>query len=378
MRQDAGFHRQVLMGIRAYATHRKQWLFHNAAPTAATLRPLKEWNPHGIIAHLDDATFAAELMKLGKPLVDTACVFDDLKIPTVDVDHVQVGKIAAEYFLSRGFRHFGYFGSGHASYARWRFGSFEQILTKSGCEVETCHVEYLPRLPDRTSWKNVKTQVRRWLKRLPKPVAILADHDVAAHDLAEMCQLLGLRVPDEVAILGVDNDELECQLAFPPLSSIAIPAEKIGFEAAKLLDRLLSGRTVTTQPILLPPTQVVTRHSTSMFAVDEPIVTAAMHYIRNHVSEPLRVSMIAERLAVRRRTLEQKFRELLGRSVLDEVHSVRIEKVKMLLMDRELSIAEVAKQSGFCSPQRMATLFRKMTGLAPGEFRRQNHVGRSE
>ncbi len=164
--------------------------------------------------------------------------------------------------------------------------------------------------------------MRRWLKELTTPVAVLADHDSAAHDLADMCQLLGLRVPDDVAILGVDDDELECQLAFPPLSSVAIPAERIGFEAAKLLDRMLADKRLSKDSIFLPPVRVVPRHSTSMFAVDESMVTAALHYIRNHLAEPLKVSAIAEKLVVRRRALEQKFRALLGRSVLDEIHRV--------------------------------------------------------
>jgi LacI family transcriptional regulator len=207
-------------------------------------------------------------------------------------------------------------------------------------------------------------------------VAVLADHDVAAHDLADMCQILGLRVPDDVAILGVDDDELECQLAFPPLSSVAIPAERIGFEAARLLDRLLSGKRMVPRAVYLPPVRVVTRHSTSTFAIDEPVVTAALHYIHNHFAEPLRVSAIAARLVVRRRILERKFRSLLGRSVLDEIHRVRIEHVKELLANSDLSMSEVAVKSGFSTPQRMATLFRKLAGLAPRAYRRQAQLGR--
>ena len=218
--------------------------------------------------------------------------------------------------------------------------------------------------------------MRCWLKALPKPVAVLADHDVAAHDLADMCQLLDLRVPDDVAILGVDDDELECQLAFPPLSSVAIPAQRVGFEAARLLDRLLRGKRVVQNAVYLPPVRVVTRHSTSAFAVDEPMIAAALHYIQNHAAVPLRVSTIAAALVVRRRVLERTFRTLLGRSVLAEIHRVRIEHVKELLATTDLRMSEVAAQAGLSTPQRMATLFRKITGLAPGQYRRQAQVGR--
>ncbi len=371
MSQDAGFHRQVLLGIRSYAGHAKRWLFHNAPPTPAVLRPLAEWNPHGIIAHLDDLKFARRVLKLGKPVVDTGCVVSGLGIPVVDVDHKAVARLAAEYFLSRGFQHFGYFGSRSAHYSQQRLTSFREVVAGQGFDVHACHVEYLPRLPDQTSWKKVNVQVRQWLRKLAKPVAVLADHDVAAHDLANMCQLLQLRVPDDVAILGVDDDELECQLAFPPISSVAIPAERIGYEAAKLLDGMMAGRPTRREPIYLPPVRVVTRHSTSMFAVDEPIVAAALHFIRNHSAETLRVGTVAAALTVRRRALEQKFRALLGRSVLDEIHRVRIEHAKALLATTDLMISQVARQSGFTTPQQMATLFRKLTGLSPGDYRYQ-------
>ncbi len=371
MSQDAGFHRQVLLGIRTYAGHTKRWLFHNAPPTPTVLRPLTEWNPHGIIAHLDDARVAKRILKLGKPIVDTGCVLTGLGVPVVDVDHTAVARLAAEYFLSRGYQHFGYFGSRLVHYSQLRLASFRETIANGGFSVHACHIEYLPRLPDQTSWKKVNVQVRHWLKKLTIPVAVLADHDVAAHDLANMCQLLNLRVPDDVAILGVDDDELECQLAFPPISSVAMPAQRIGFEAARLLDRMISNKWVPKESIYLPPVRVVTRHSTSMFAIDEPMVTAALHYIRNHLTEPLRVSTIATALTVRRRALEQKFRILLGRSVLDEIHCARVERAKGLLATTDLLVSQVAEQSGFSTPQRMATVFRKITGVAPGDYRRQ-------
>lgn len=376
MRQDAGFHRQVLLGIRAYAGHARGWLFHNAPCVADAVRPLAEWNPHGIIAHLDDAKVARKVIGLGKPIVDTGCVLTGLDIPTVDVDHAAVARLAADYFLARGYRHFGYFGGCLAHYSRLRLVGFREMIEAAGFEVHSCHIEYQPRLSDRTSWKSVNAQVRKWLKTLAKPVAVLADHDVAAHDLANMCQILGLHVPNDVAILGVDDDELECQLSFPPISSVAIPSQRIGYEAARLLDRMMLGKRVSNEALYLPPVRVVTRHSTSLFAVDEPVVTAALHYIRNHVSEPLLVSTIAAALTVRRRVIEERFRTLLGRSILDEIHRVRIDKAKELLANTDLHMSEVARQSGFSTPQRMATLFRKRTNVTPSEYRRRLRVSK--
>jgi LacI family transcriptional regulator len=373
MSQDAGFHRQALLGIRAYAGQSKRWLFHNAPPTQASLQPLVEWNPHGMIAHLDDMKLAREILKLRKPTIDTACVLKGLDASVVDVDHAAVGRMAAEHFLARGFRHFGYFGSGRASYALLRHASFCETVARAGFEVRSCYMEYLPRLPARTSWKNVNAQVRKWLKELPKPAAVLADHDVPAHDLANMCQLLNLCVPNDVAILGVDNDEVECLLACPPLSSVAIPAERIGFEAAKLLDRMMSGRKSPDDPLYLPPTRVVTRQSTSMFAVDDPVVSGALLYVRNHLAEPLNVNILAAKLVVSRRVLEKKFRAFLGRSVLSEIHRARIELARELL-GTDLQVLQVARRTGFSSPQMFATVFRRLTGISPREYRRENQI----
>ena len=199
MSQDAGFHRQVLLGIHAYLGHKKRWFFHIAPPTPTVLRPLTEWSPHGIIAHLDDAKVALAVLKLGKPIVDTANMLDGLGVPVVDVDHVAVGHLAAEYLLTRGYRHFGYFGSGWASYSRVRLASFRKTVEPAGFEVHACHVEYRPHLSERASWRSVNAQVRQWLRQMAKPVAILVDHDVAAHALADMCQILGLSVPGDVA-----------------------------------------------------------------------------------------------------------------------------------------------------------------------------------
>ena len=375
MSQDSGFHRQVLLGIRAYANTKSHWQFHGAPPVKEILRPLREWNPHGIIAHLGNLPFAKQLIELGKPLVDTAFMLEGLSAPAVDVDHQAVGRLAAEYFLSRGYRRFGYFGSGSVCYSRLREASFRRTVERAGFEISTCYVEYLPQLSLKVSWKSVNRQMRQWLKSLAQPVAILADHDAAAHDLADMCEVLGLRVPEEIAILGVDDDELECQLAFPPLSSIALPAERIGFEAAKLLDRLMSGKAAPAEPICLPPVRVVARHSTSLSAVEDPVVLAALEYIRDHLTEPIHVKTMADSLVVRRRHLEQKFRTILRRSVLAEIYRARVEKAQELLIRGDLQMSQVARQSGFSNAQRMATVFRRLSGMAPREYRRLTQPG---
>jgi LacI family transcriptional regulator len=184
MGQDTGFNRQVLLGIRAFALSRKQWLLHNAPPEVGSLGPLREWHAHGIIAHLVDRAFTRAVLRLRRPVVDVACAQAGLKVPVVDVDHAAVGRLAAAHFLERGYRNYGYFGSATVLYSRMREASYRQALAAAGFAVAACHVDYAPRLPIRTSWRTVNRQIRQWLKNLRKPVAVLAANDVPARDLA--------------------------------------------------------------------------------------------------------------------------------------------------------------------------------------------------
>jgi LacI family transcriptional regulator len=372
--QEVNFCRQALLGIRAYARGKKHWQLHYAVPEREVIRSLREWQPHGMIAHLMDACFAREVLKLRKPLVDIAYAIPDLKVPVVDVDHQAIGRLAAAHFLERGYRNFGFFGGDTILYSCVREASFREVLQKAGYLVSTCHMEYVPRLSSKSSWKSVNRQVENWLRRLPKPVAILTANDMPAHDLADICQQLETRIPEEVALLGVDNDELECQLAHPPLSSVALPAERVGYEAAHLLDRILAGEKPPEKPVFLPPIRVVVRHSTSIIAVNDPIVAAALGYIHEHYVEKLSVKILAGELSIRRRVLEQKFRSQLNSSVLDQIHRQRIERVKELLCVTDLKIAAIAKHTGFLRSQTLATVFRKFTGITPRDYRLQSKL----
>jgi LacI family transcriptional regulator len=371
MGQDLSYCRDAMRGIRAYARQKRDWTFRNGPAELQMIPYLRDWRPHGIIAYLFLPEVARQVLKLRKPVVDIACTLTDLKVPTVDVDHVAVGRLAAEYFLQRGFSHFGFFGSESSRYSKMREESFCQTLAAAGHECSSCHGEYVHNLPTTTGWRAIDQQVRQWLRRLPKPVAVFASNDIIARNLADTCGQLGLSVPGQVAILGVDDDSLECLLASPPLSSIAIPAERIGYEAAQLLDQMMSGAETPKEPIFLPPVRVVTRQSTDMLAVDDPEVAAALAFIRQHVAEDLSVATIVAEIGAVRRELERKFRTLLGCSVGEELRRVRVEVAKGLLTDTQLSMPTVARHAGFSNAQRLAVVFHQTTGFSPSTYRRQ-------
>ena len=361
-------------GIQAYANGRRNWIFRDAPPEVDIINPLAEWNPHGIIAHLCDAQTARVVSELGMPLVNVTDTFSSPELPYVEVDHITVGCLAAEHLLERGFVNFGYFGSGTTNFSKMREAGFRRRIEQSGQTVDSCHAEYLPRLSFHSSWRSVDQRAQRWLKQLPKPVGVLASNDIPARDLAEACRRLDLRVPDDVAILGVDNDSLQCRLSYPPLSSVALPAEQIGFEAAALLDRLMLGEDVPDRKVILQPLHVVVRQSTDTTAIDDAEVAAALTFIRRHATGNVGVNAVAEEAGVGRRVLERKFRELVGRTILDELRRVRVQCAKSLLCDTNLPIHSVAKESGFSGPQRLALVFRQLTGISPSEYRRRSRV----
>ncbi len=368
------FVRGVIRGVRAYAADKPNWILRDGPPRPQLVSHVRDWKPHGIIAGLVLPRVAQELTRMRTPLIDTACTLPDLKVPTVDVDHAAVGRLAADYFLERKFDYFGFFGSESAAYSRMRESAFRQRVAEAGHVVSSCHAEYLADLTTPALWKKSALKTRRWLRGLDKPAAILCCEDAPARYLADICRQVGLRIPEDVALLGSGNDDLECGLTQPALSSIAVPSQRVGYEAAALLDRLMSGEPRPREPLLVPPLHVVTRHSTDIMAIEDEIVQAALQYIRQHAWETMSVAKLAHDIAVGRRLLERRFRSVLGRSVLEEIYRLRIARAKQLLTDTHLPIATVAEQSGFPNTRRLDVVFAKRTGLTPTAYRRQSQA----
>ena len=368
------FVRGVVRGVRAYAAAKPNWVLRDAPPRLRLVSQVRDWKPHGIIAGLVLPQVAKELIRLRTPLIDTAFLLPDLRVPTVDVDHGAVGRLAAEYFLERKFDRFGFFGSESAAYSRTQEAAFRERVGEAGHEVSSCYTEYLADLATATLWKKSTQKTQRWVRRLPKPAAVLCCEDAPARYLADVCAQLDFDVPEDVALLGVGNDDLDCSLTQPALSSISVPAERIGFEAATLLDQLMSGQTPPPGPLLLPPLHVVTRYSTDITAVDDETVQAALRFIRQHAGEDMGVNDVAHGIAAGRRLLERRFRAVLDRSVLDEINRVRVERAKELLTSTHLTIASVAEQAGFANTRRLDVVFAKQTGLSPRQYRRQSQA----
>jgi LacI family transcriptional regulator len=211
--------------------------------------------------------------------------------------------------------------------------------------------------------------VQRWVQRLPKPVGIFASTDIWGVQLAEVCRQTGLRVPEDVALVGVDNDDLLCEVARPSLSSIALPTERIGFEAAALLDRILARERPSLRPRLLPPIGVVARQSSDVLALDDPEVAAAVRFIREHSHTSIGVKDVLRAVTISRRSLERRFQAALDRTVWEEIRRAHLERAKSLLAGTAMPMWAVAEQAGFSDPRQLSVVFRQETGLTPTAYR---------
>jgi LacI family transcriptional regulator len=214
-------------------------------------------------------------------------------------------------------------------------------------------------------------ELGQWLFSLANPTGIIACNDVRGAQLLNVCRAKGIRVPDDLAVIGVDNDELICELATPPLSSVVVDAYRTGYVASELLDRMLSGERVADTRLLVDPIGVVSRQSTDIFAIDDPEVGEALRYIRNHACQGIAVSDVARAVHMSRSTLARRFASLTGTTVKAELTRLRIDRIKQLLVDTEYPLAAIARMTGFAHAEYMSTLFKEVTDETPGQYRKK-------
>jgi len=369
--RDLAFCRGVLAGIEDWlADAGASWHVRHAPASAEVMNSLHEWQPDGVIGHVFEQQLADALQAWGGAFVNTTSTLPNLHVPTVDADQVVVGEMAAEYLVELGFRNFGFYGHPWALFSKQREEGFQRVLARSKMRAAECYADYLPARSASASWVAADQALATWLEDLPKPAAVFCCHDVPARDVAEACGTLGLRVPEDVAILGVDNDRFECEITRPTLSSIALPMREIGRRAAALLDeQLRRGEVAESQP-RIAPLHVVARRSTDLRAVRDPSVRRALAFLQENYTREIDVSAAAMAAGLSRRQLERRFREALGRTILSEIHRLRVDAALKLLADTELKIEAVAVRAGFSSARQMGEVFRRQLGQPPSEFRR--------
>jgi LacI family transcriptional regulator, galactose operon repressor len=334
----------------------------------------RQWDGNGIIAWVETPEIAAIIQNLGVPAVDVRGSVSGCGLPLVDTDNQMVTKLAVEHFIERGFRHYAYCGFVGANYSDTRSRWFQKCLTQAGF---TCSVYHPPDTSRNAQTLELEKRgmhsqdhLASWLQSLPKPVGIMACNDIRGQQLINICRRTGIVVPEEVAIIGVDNDSLLCELSNPPLSSVALDTLRTGYEVAALLERMMAGAKPPSGPVLIPPLGIITRRSTDMLATDDQRLAAGVRFLREHAFDRVTVNRIAREAGMCRSLFERKFAGLVGHSPKAEVMRLRLEKVKDLLTFTDWTLAHIADRTGFSSGQYLHTIFSKKMGVTPGTYRR--------
>jgi LacI family transcriptional regulator len=364
---------RLIKGISRHANEVGNWLIHVEPWGRYERFHMPEgWNGHGIIARVNRQSLAKEISESGLPAINLSWhPFQGERIARCTVDPVATGRMAADYFMSTGFKNFGYCGpSKQLHYKDPLADAFAASLKKG---QHSCNVYPATEGDQRpTAWNTHLASLVDWLKELPRPVAVLCWSAARGRQVTEACNYAGIRVPDEVAVLGGDYDELMSHISSPPLSTIDQPAEQIGYEAARLLEGMMRGKKPRKSPMLFPPTRVIVRHSTDTLSIDDEMVRDALRLIRDRSHNGIRVSDVVRELAVARRALEQRFVRLVGRTPAAEIRRVRIEDAKRLLVESDRSIASISRATGFGHQDLFSRVFRRSVGVTPSQFRRQH------
>lgn len=363
------YERNVLLGIRDYAAQRPDWIMRLELPGRHVKRFVRSWKPDGILFQSSSMTAATRRAVLAAdcPVIHVSETRDGLAVPCVGLDNQRIGTLAAEYFVERAMPHFAFVGVKDAVFSRSRRGSFVARLGKDRKLATTFE------LPSTRTGLQLKTEraLRKWLSELPKPVGVFAVHDECSLLLATLAREEGIRVPEDLAILGSDDDSLVCELAAPKLSSIAVPDRRVGWVAAERLDGMLSGHRAEGS-VLLPPQGIVTRQSTDVRQTEDETVNRVLRFIAAEFHRRLNVEEILREVGISRRAAERGFRRHLGRSPLQELHRQRVEYARYLLLNGVDPLHRIAERCGFADASQFVNVFRRQTGSTPGQFRSGN------
>lgn len=363
--------RQLVEGIGRYAREHGPWSIHfeERGVHELSVRALSKLRVDGVISRIRDPGAARRLQATGLPFVE---LHGDPKTckTHVTVDEDAVARMAAEHLLDRGLKNLGFFSRRNEWWLQIRRKAFIDHLKRLGYP---CSTYAAPARLRRTDDESIQqSDLIKWLHSLPKPAGILCATDMEALTLLEACREAGIAVPDQIAVLGVDNDSVICSVAWPRLSSVDLDAQRVGYESAALLARILASGIKPNTTILVPPREVVVRESTDVLAIADAQVVQAARLIRQFACKGIDVSHVADHILMCRRTLERRFKACVGRTLKEEILRVKIGQAKMLLAQSDYPLKRISDMSGFKSLHYFARAFRRETGSTPGRFRSKN------
>jgi LacI family transcriptional regulator len=362
--------RGLLRGIVAYIRQHQPWSLYLSEHNRGDKAPawLSSWKGDGIIARIENASMAEALRKVSVPVVDVSAARLLPGLPWFETDDGAIALLAAEHLLERGFTNFAYAGDDRFNWSKWRGEHFVNCVRAAG---HSCSI-YKSQHHFAADDDRLIDDLAGWIKSLPKPVGIMACYDFRGQKVLDACRRHQIAVPDEVAVVGVDNDELLCELSDPPLSSVIPNTHRTGFEAAALLAEVMQGRRVKGEAHLIPPIGVATRQSTEVLAIDDRNIARALHFIRNNACNGINVQDVIKAVPQSRRLLEKRFQKYIGRTPHEEIIRVQLDRVKQLLAQTDLPLEEIAQRSGFAHVEYLSVAFKRETGVPPSKFRQMN------
>ncbi|MEM9702965.1 MAG: DNA-binding transcriptional regulator [Planctomycetota bacterium] len=365
------YNRDVLRGIARYVRRVGDWRLETE-PTQqqGALSLALALEADGAILFMENRRQLEAFRQAGTPFVNLSSTLPLGETPHVSNEGKGIAQLAIEHFLKRGIRNVAFCDLNHRSFVRRN--PFEAEALARNLNFTAFEVAYR----DRHKWiyEHDRDELDAWLAGLPKPVGILGHNDVRGRQIVDGCRRVGLHVPTEAAVLGVDNELPHCELCDPPLSSIVPAAEQIGFSAAEILDGLMNG--VTPDPLwkLIPPLGVVTRQSTEMVATADPAASRAVRFIRQNAHRSIGVNDVVEAVGLSRTTLDLRFRKAFGHTPHEEIVRVRLQTGRQLLSETDLTLDAIAVRTGFRHAEYFGAVFRKRYGQTPGEYRRQSRT----
>lgn len=361
--------RRILRGLAQYRrTHRPWSVFLEQREIGAAPPPWLDAWQGGIIIRSTSADLAKRLKESGIPTVDLNDRYGSLGLPHIASDDVAIGRLGAGHLAERGFKNFAFCGFSDQLWSSDRLAGFCAALGQLGHQPLVYQSRWMG--PQALPWEAEQGALAQWLRSLPNPIGVMACNDMRAQHVLDACGQCNLAVPEEIAVLGVDNDEVLCEQCEPPLSSIEPDPERIGYEAGELLDRLMAGEDVGELERRIGPRTLVARQSTDILAIDDAGMAEALRWIREHACDGMEVKDLVRALRVSRSLLERRFRKHLGRSPQQEIRRIQVNRTKELLAQSDLSLERIAELAGFKGAPYLSVVFKRETGQTPGQYRR--------
>ncbi len=366
--------RGLLRGVARYQQEHGPWSIYFEPHGLDDPPPewLVGWQGDGILARVNSRAMADTIIASRIPAVDVRGALPELGLPFIGVDNRPVSRLAYDHLKDLGLRNFAFCGTprGENPNQDLRCDYFVNLVEEGGHQCSTWLGEQQRQRA--STWEEQQQQIATWLEGLPKPVGIMTCHDDRGQQVLDACRRAGVRVPDEAAVISVDNDPHLCNLCTPPMTSIDVNPSRIGYGAAEILATLMGGGQVEQMRTYLgPPRGIAARLSTEMLSIEDQDVAAAIKYIREHATEGIRVSDVIARAEQSPSTLERRVKKLLGRTIKAEITRVRLARAKLLLSETEFSVAKVAERTGFAEPKYFCEVFRKHECTTATEYRQR-------